>query len=56
MRIIHLSAVALLITAGAATAQTTTRREPADRQGPCAAGYQSAVQDGRHQLRNHALG
>jgi hypothetical protein len=46
MRIIHLSAVALLITADAATAQTTQKAPGGNLptgQGPCAAGYQSAV-------------
>jgi hypothetical protein len=50
MRLAYISAAALLISAGAAMAQTTQRAPggnlPAG-QGPCASGYEAAVQDGR---------
>ena len=50
MKFAYLSAAALLITAGAAMAQTTQKAPGGNLptgQGPCARGYESAVQDGR---------
>ena len=50
MKLIHLSACALLISAGAAMAQTTQNAPGGNLptgQGPCVRGYEAAVQDGR---------
>jgi hypothetical protein len=50
MKLIHLSAVALLITTGAAMAQTAQKApggNVAAGQSPCARGYEASVQDGR---------
>jgi hypothetical protein len=50
MKLAYISAAALLLTAGTAMAQTTQKAPGgnlAASQGPCASGYEAAVQDGR---------